>query len=403
MRILITGVRAPVALDLARRLHRAGHDVFAGDSLRFALTGRSRSVKQSCRLPRPFDSVSTYIKGVRAAVDRHRIDLLIPTCEEIFYLSRFADELGCRLFADSFDKLAAMHNKSLFARSAGNEFAAVPETHLLESPADIDSFFETSADWVFKPVFSRFAARTLIGPAANVLQNSVPAMFQNRPDHDLKASRSAGGICQQSAWIAQRRIVGQEYSTWSIAREGTLLAHACYWSKYRAGQGAGVYFLPVRHERIEAFVQAFIHQHQFTGQIGFDLIESQNGHLFAIEANPRATSGLALFADSDPLAELIVDPERLTSDVVRPSDSSPVMVEFAMPLWGLADAFRRGLLRELPADLLTARWLVTSLRDPLPALWLPVSLIELMSNALWRKVSLIEATTWDFEWNGGAM
>jgi hypothetical protein len=403
MRILITGVRAPVALDLARRFHRAGHDVFSGDSLRFALTGRSRSVKRNCWLPRPVDSVSDYIEGVRAAVDRHQIDLLIPACEEIFYLSRYADKLGCRLFADSFDKLARMHNKFRFAQSAGNEFAAVPETHLLKSPADVDPFLDTSADWVFKPVFSRFAARTLIGPAANVLQNSVQRMFQKRPSDGLKSSVSADGMCPQSAWIAQRRIVGQEYSTWSIARDGTLLAHACYWSKYRAGQGAGIYFLPVRHERIEAFVRTFIRQHQVTGQIGFDLIECQDGQLFAIEANPRATSGLVLFADSDPLVELIVEPVPPTPDVLRPGDSSPRMVEFAMPLWGLADAFRRGQLRDFPSDFLKARWLVTSLRDPLPALLLPVSLIELMGNALWRSVSLIEATTWDFEWNGGEM
>ena len=403
MRILITGARAPVALDLARRLHRAGHEVFTGDSQRFALTGRSRSVKRNCWLPRPVDSISKYIAGVRSAVEHHQIDLLIPTCEEIFYLSRFADELGCRLFADSFDKLARMHNKFLFAQSAGNEFAAVPETHLLESSADIDPFLNSSEDWVFKPVFSRFAARTLIGPAPNVLWHSVPQMFQKTPSHVPGSSASTDGTGLQNSWIAQRRIVGREYSTWSVARDGTLLAHACYWSKYRAGQGAGIYFLPVRHERIEAFVRTFVRQHQFTGQIGFDLMESHTGQVFAIEANPRATSGLVLFGDRDPLVELIVDPVPSNPDVLRPGDSSPRMVEIAMPLWGLADAFRRGLLRDFPSDFLKARWLVTSLRDPLPALLLPISLAELMSISLWRKVSLIEATTWDFEWNGGAM
>jgi hypothetical protein len=283
--------------------------------------------------------------------------------------------------ADCFDKLASIHSKWQFSRFAGNSFAAVPETRLLTDRTDLPWFRSQSADWVFKPVWSRFAARTLIGPTEARLSQLQPTA--------------------EGPWVAQQRVRGQEYSTWSLCRDGRLLAHACYTSKYRAGQGAGIYFVPAEHAGISAFVQEFVSKEHFSGQIGFDLIESADGRLWVLEGNPRATSGLHLFAAQDPLAEVLTEQQsRQDREVITPSRQSAVMVEFAMPVWGLADAWRRGLVSSFVPDLYRARCAVWSVRDPLPTLALPASLLELAAVAFREKQTLMQASTRDMEWNG---
>jgi len=380
MRILLTGARAPAALDLSRRFYASGHTVFVADSLRFGMTMFSRCVSGRFVLPRPVDSSAAYLAAMQHLIARHQIDLLIPTCEEVFYISRHRDQFPCDVLVDDFETLAAIHNKFVFSQNAGNLFAAVPETHLLEHPDQCRRFEPESADWVFKPVFSRFATRTLIGPQSNRLSEIQPTA--------------------KDAWVAQRRVNGQEYSTYSVAKSGRLLAHSCYVSRYRAGQGSGIYFVPVTHSKIESFVRCFVEQFQFTGQIGFDLIEGEDGAVFAIEGNPRATSGVHLFSRTDRLSDALTTN---SGGLIVPSEETPVMVEFAMPFWGLLDAARRQCLCQFFGDMLRSRCASFSLMDPLPSMSLPVSLLEIAWIAASDRCSLLKASTLDIEWNGESL
>lgn len=383
MRVLVTGARAPVTLDLVRRLRAAGHDVFAADSVRFGAARFSRSVHRFIPLPRASKDYDKYGDSLGKAIDDFRIELMIPTCEEILHVSRLQHLLNCPVLCDTHEKLLKLHGKWTFAESGSNEFAQVPETILLRSADDLQRLTADSTDWVFKPEFSRFAAQTLIGPSA----------------HQLRAAKPQPG----SAWIAQRRIRGQEYSTYSIARDGKLRAHACYLSRYRAGRGAGIYFVPTDHRQIEGYIRELVRREHFTGQIGCDLIESaEHGGLFVIEANPRATSGLHVFAESDPIVDLMIGgrDDDSDGDCLRPSGTRPLMVECAMPIWGLMDAFRRGLLPGFPGDCLRARCVSWRWSDPLPSFTMPLSVAEFAWIAMRRKINLLEATTWDIEWNG---
>lgn len=377
MKILVTGARAPAALDLTRRCHAAGHTVFAADSLRFGMTMFSRAAAGRILLPSPAENPRSFINAVRNAIEAHHIELLVPSCEEVFFLSRYRDQLPCSLLADDFAKLNSIHNKYEFSQLAGNEFAAVPETHLLENSDQVKPFQNDSLNWVFKPVYSRFATRTLIGP--------TPAQ--------LKSVRPSPSM----AWVAQRRIHGQEYSTYSIAHAGCLQAHACYKSIYRAGQGSGIYFEPVSSAAVKQFVETFVRQSRFTGQIGFDLIQSADNALYAIEGNPRATSGVHLFDKNDKLTDALLG---RSQQLLEPTSDRPSMVEFAMPVWGLVDAVRRGSMRRYFFDLRRACCATFSLRDALPTLALPLSLMELGSLAIRKRCSLIRASTVDIECNG---
>ncbi|HAD62028.1 MAG TPA: hypothetical protein DCG12_22550 [Planctomycetaceae bacterium] len=376
MNVLITGSRAPVALDLARRFQRAGHTVFQADSLPRGMAMRSNAVDRSFVIPRPVEDLSQFAASLGDIVRGHSIDVIIPTCEEVFFLAGCRDQLPCRILCDSLDVLKRIHNKWTFSELVHESPVTAPVSHLLNSLQDATAIDETTEDWVFKPVYSRFASRTLVGPSA---------------------SRLMSAASNNEQWIMQKRIRGTEFSTWSYAESGQLKAHATYRSLYRVGTGSGICFVPEQHEEILEFVQSFVLTQSFTGQIGFDFIQDDTSKLFVLEANPRATSGVHLFSSEDPVVESLIGGE---GPVCQPTPNRPTMVEFAMPFWGLIDAARSGRLLHFLPDLLRSRWAVTRFLDPLPTLGLPLSLWQIAMIARSESCSLQTASTFDIEWNG---
>src|ERR1700712_4023849 len=85
--ILLTNGRFPVTLDLARQLHRAGHNVFVVDPMEYHVCKFSLAVKHSYYSPAPSVDAPGYIKIVKEAVQKGEIDLIVPLHEEIFYLA----------------------------------------------------------------------------------------------------------------------------------------------------------------------------------------------------------------------------------------------------------------------------------------------------------------------------
>ncbi|MEM9192040.1 MAG: ATP-grasp domain-containing protein [Myxococcota bacterium] len=382
-RVLILGARAPVALDLARRFFAAGHRVFVADSLRFPGARPSRAVSKFFLLPRPRTAPSTFAARLYALCRDHRIDVLIPTCEEVFYVARFLDDFPPGVvFADRFEKLAGLHNKQSFydqVRSfASAETGMVPETRSLGAsltPADL----EPSENWVFKPTYSRFASETLVSPNEQALASID---YRKRP------------------WIAQRRVFGTEYSTYGVAYRGRLLAHAAYRSEYRVDRGSGVLFRNVsqRKTTIQRFVERFVTETNYTGQLGFDCIESPGGQLYVLECNPRATSGLHLFPVDGRLAHAFLAPETIERPLV--ADGPDHMLAFAM---AFIDEVQRRKLRAWPhiaRDMWRTKDVIFSWRDPGPTLGLGLALSEILWIAGRTGRSLTSASTFDIEFDG---
>ncbi|VTR20119.1 Uncharacterised protein [Serratia fonticola] len=88
MNILITGARAPVAIEWARIALRSGHRVWLADSLKWPLGRFLQGIEGYLRLPSPRQDLAGYQRQLQGYLDQHAIELLIPTCEEIFYLSK---------------------------------------------------------------------------------------------------------------------------------------------------------------------------------------------------------------------------------------------------------------------------------------------------------------------------
>jgi len=93
-RVLITGARAPVALHLARLFADAGYEVVAADTLRAPLARASRHVARYHRLAAPAENPAGFAAALGDVIAAEQPDLVIPTCEEIFYLAWAFETFG---------------------------------------------------------------------------------------------------------------------------------------------------------------------------------------------------------------------------------------------------------------------------------------------------------------------
>lgn len=376
MHVLILGARAPACLEWARAFYAAGWHVTAGDSLLWPVARFSNRVHEYLHLPEPRLNPAAWIDALRIAVIERGIDLVLPTCEESFYLAYGRELIPCRVMTVDFELMHRLHHKGRFAEMIQNWDVQAPETHLVESNADLERFVGTTGEWVFKPAYSRFANRTLLRPKPEQLRAIRPTVEQ--------------------PWVAQRFAAGREHCSFSLLVNGRLTAHACYHPRYRVGRGSGIWFEPTDPTPIRAFLERFGAETGYTGQVAFDYIEAADGHCHAIECNPRATSGVHLFDDRH---EALVNALLGGEGVLLPS-SVPRQVSLAMLLFA---AYKHGFERRFWHDYRIARDVITRPgdRSPLPA-QIP-ALLEIIGRAISRRCSLLAAATADSEWNGQSL
>ena len=157
--ILFTGGRAPATLELVRAFHRAGHTVFMAESLPGHLSQPSKAITKNFFVPSPRQQTAAFIGALRKIIVENRIDLLIPTCEEVFYVARDREELPCAVFVESIKKLNDVHNKWHFVINAIGHDLYAPETMYLNSQDDLLHAFAHWRELVLKPVYSRQCAK----------------------------------------------------------------------------------------------------------------------------------------------------------------------------------------------------------------------------------------------------
>lgn len=364
-------------------MRAAGHEVFVAESLRAHLCRHSRAVTSSFEVPSPREDRAGFIAALADILVRQRIDYLIPTCEEVFHVAWGRKTLSehAQVFAPSLEQLRVLHSKWDFIKLLEGLDFLTPETWRLQAPEDVLDVIGPLAAGerlVFKPVFSRFAAKVRFYTAGEDTRD-LP-----RPS-------------PQEPWVAQRFIAGTPYCTYGVAREGRLTAHAVYPSIFTAGQGATIHFQAIAHPRIEAWVSRLVAALGYTGQIAFDFIETSEGELYPLECNPRATSGVHLFRPKDRLDGAFFGE---ASEPLRPQAKRAAMLSLAMGLYGLPSVRSLRQLGAWGKAIITSREILFDWKDPLPALGQMTALAELWRTSRREGISLLEASTWDIEWNG---
>ena len=376
--ILLTGGRAPAALELARAFHNAGHTVFMAESLRGHLSQPSNAIAKNFLVPPPRQQPAAFIEALRKIIIENNIDLLIPTCEEAFHVAKGRDGLPCAVFVDSLKKLNELHNKWHFVINAIGHDLYAPETMYLNNQDDLLHAFAHWRELVLKPVYSRFAARTLILPS-------------------LKYALSTLVVNSRAPWVAQEYIKGRQICTYSICHSGRITAHTAYESTFTAGEGATIAFQHLDHLGTFNWVKTFVAKNQFTGQIAFDFIQSHDGQLYGLECNPRATSGVHLLASHPNFTEAFLNPG---THCITPASDHSSMLATAMLVYGLPRAIKKKQFIQWIKTFLASSDVILDFKDPLPFIMQFKSIFAYLSLARKEKITALQASTFDIEWNG---
>src|SRR5688572_29870336 len=111
--ILFTGGRSPVTLQLTRLFHQGGYKVYIADSIKDNLSGASKYAEKNILVPPPALETEKFIDSLIEIIKEYNIQTLIPTCEEVFYVSRWKEKLEpyCFVFTSPIETLTTLHSK----------------------------------------------------------------------------------------------------------------------------------------------------------------------------------------------------------------------------------------------------------------------------------------------------
>ena len=415
--VLLTGARAPVTLDMARSFWRAGWRVICADSVPTTFCSFSRCVELHATLPSPATALQDFTQALESLIEEHGVTWVIPMCEEVLYVSQIKEALEARfpvrIFTMPFRAIEPLHNKWSFEqllrscgeqsdealpRSCGSQSdEALPRTPLgscAPQPPALGVYrFLSPRTWllhgqkdlaclpldqklIFKRVYSRFAA------GHQVIEAGQPI-----PDLEW---------IHENPWIAQEFIEGERLCSYSISHEGVLSAHSAYRVLQSIGKiGSAVAFESIGSDPVRSFVQAFVQKTCYTGQICFDFLLTEQGDLYCLECNPRATSGVHLFQCCPELAHAILDEG---TALLEP----PVGELYREPLLTLWHGLWQGTIfaRPMWRALCRGRNLLKASFDSGPTKHVPKILWSVIKTCLRSNKGFHEVTTRDLEFNG---
>lgn len=376
--ILITGARAPIALDLARSFAAAGCETHLADSILPWTARLSRRPRERLhRFAPPRFAFAQFAEDLDRLVERLNPRWIIPTCEEVFYVAEAASRRGFadRVFAPPPATLRMLHSKLEFASFARTHGVAAPATTRVSSREELTAWRDRADSIVLKPEFSRFASHTKVRPDLRAFDSVTPT--------------------PEAPWVVQDFAGGEELCIWSASVAGDVVAFAAYKPLWRLGRSASFYFETDHDPALLEMTRTLARAANVTGQLSFDVIRGADGVVVPIECNPRGISGIHLF-DSDPrLARAILGHAPLQTPDAAARHLAP-----AMWLFGAPQALANGNFSGFHDDLAGSRDVLSVAGEPWLGLGALLDAGRFTLIGLSRGRSASGQSTDDIEWNG---
>ncbi len=376
-KILLTGARSPITLDLSRLLSFAGHQVFVADTSKVHVCRFSNAVKKCFTFPSPRFQPQKFIETLIDLINHERFDALIPNWEEIFCIARHLHLFpnSCQVFCSDFTTLNMLHNKWLFAEKLKELGILVPKTYLVATNDQLPKIpFQNP--FILKASYSRASQKVL-------------KVFPGR--YDLNFT-----ISQNNPWLAQQWIQGKKFCSYSVCDQGEVRAHCTYPVEYSIDDSSCVTFRSVNHQKIYRWIRNFVAHLHYSGQISFDFIETDEGDLYAIECNPRATSGVHLFTKQDRLDKAFFAPHE---SLILPALNSKRQIAAGMVLYGWRSKDPGYKFSRYLKSLLSTKDVVFNRKDIKPFLLSPYVFGLYYLNSLKMRANLPTTFTYDLDYD----
>ena len=375
-KILLTGGRAPVCLELARGFGADGYQIFLAESTTYPLAGFSKYVTAVYSVHQPRQHQLLFIRDLIRIIRIKNIDCLFPTCEEVFYISKYKDLIKrycpeVMIVADGIKTMDILHNKYEFYKLCRQLRLTVPATRLFEQNMSTKDLSRPDRKIVAKPVYSRFGSFTRVADCQSIL----PEIAKETP----------------TPWIIQAYIPGDVVCSYSYCERGRVRFHALYKENYKTSVKAAVNFCRIRNEKITGIIEQIVAYLHYSGNISFDFI-CNHKDIYLIECNPRITSGIHLLRGNH-FRDLF-----FSNDISSLSYQN-AKITLAMLRYGIPGLNHKNLicfLRTMAAypDIIYDR------KDKSPVYGQFLSWSEMIIKAISNRISVTEASTYDIEWNG---
>jgi hypothetical protein len=373
--VLITVGRMPKGLDVARGFAALGCRVIVADPFAWHIARLSRAVARSVRVPAPARDPEGFLASLERIVREEHVDVVVPVSEETMHVVRLAARLpsSVRVYSGPAALVHELHDKWRFNRLATAHGLSVPPSAPLGTPGAAPLAAER--DVVVKPIWSCGG----VGVQYLVRGDALPAPVADTPS------------------LVQAKISGTHLSTCSVTQGGRVLGTTVYQGTVMSGTVAVSFRRVPDATAVERWVETFVRAIGYTGFISFDFIVAADGTPYAIECNPRVTSGMHFF-DHPSVARAVLAGETAGAVHHRPE---PLLQHFYATLMEAEGALLHGRLdRGAWRNLFAARDVVWSPSDPLPFWGMTPASYEILAQCLFGPLSMGEASTRDIGWFG---
>ena len=372
--ILVNGGKMTKALQLARSFHAAGHRVVLVESAKYRLTGHrfSRSVDAFYCIPEAGEP--GYAEALLDIVTREGVDVFVPVSSPVASLhDALARELlddVCEVVHADADTVTVLDDKAEFSNLAEDLGLRVPDWRLITDPRQVVNFdFPEGRSYILK--------RIAYNPVGRL---DLTRLSRETPERNTAFAQSLA-ITDDDPWILQEFISGQEYCTHGTVRHGELQVYGCCESS-----ASQLNYAMVDKPEIRSWVEKFVSALDITGQVSFDFIEAHDGHVYAIECNPRTHSAITMFHDHPGVAAAYLDDGH---PLITPRSGARPTYWIYHEMWRLiTQPGRAARLRTI----LNGKDAIFTWRDPLPYLMvhhlqIPALLIDnLRRRRGWTKI-----------------
>ncbi|MEO1161524.1 MAG: ATP-grasp domain-containing protein, partial [Pseudomonadota bacterium] len=316
-----------------------------------------------------------YLDDLMHVIAQERVDIVVPVSEEALHAARLKPVLPAQvsIFSPGQAQLLQLHDKLGFAHIAGSYDLDVPETFSTGDPAA--TALAQVYDHIIKPIHSCSGIGVEHRVKGTALNNSP-----------------TGPDC-----VVQAFVPGRHVSSFSVAHEGREIVTVLYEGTVFSGTVAVCFSRIEKLKPVSDWISRFVARSGYSGFIAFDFIVSDEGRAWAIECNPRATSGVHFLNNAD-LAQAILQPAGQRTVRFKKARS------FQQSYTTLTEAYRhifrpRAFLARMK-HLFSARDVVWSHRDPMPFLLMTPMSWDILKPSIFSGISLGEAATRDIAWFG---
>lgn len=282
-RILASTSRMPFAIDEIRKLGLTNRYVLATDTFAAAPGGHTRGAAERAVTPRPTQQPDEFVDSIIELMGKHDINWLLPMFEEVFYLAANREKIAAAhpeatLFFPDFETLHKVHDKVSFTALCKELGLAVADPITATNEEEFKAAIANWDHWFARAAYGR--------GGMDIITNSGPLAGEGDVD-DIHPT-------VENPWMVQQFLTGTDRCSWSVAHEGEIVLHSCYEHPLTIDDRGGVVFQSVDSPQSLEAAQKFAKALNWTGQISFDYMVTEDGTHYMVECNPRPTAGCTI-------------------------------------------------------------------------------------------------------------